>query len=512
MPIDPSLITDTLSRWQSPQFAFPDPLAQFAKLQALQNGITQQQVNQQQLQAGALGLQEKQTLLNDQQKLSQLQADPSLANDPDPLGTVLKKAAGAGVSFNTINTLTKAHLENSASIANTQKAQADAAEANNKVAESQGNLVSDMLKSSQDQGSTAASLLAHANLLKTVSPALGPKLDALTAQVLNAPDPDAAAKKLIESGINQATMAKAAQAAQHSAAAKKDTAEATKTEFQNTLMKTALDGGAGAGESLIQQRFAGNPAAAAKALFAWRQNLSTGDLKAANDEVNKIYQNEIGAASQIASETPAKVAQGRAMIPVEAATAAARERAALPVRQAEASYQNALQQGDKASADYYNSLTTAKKALATASTIQSVLDLSKQTDNPVAMQQLKAMVPEFTNAAQDIKRLSGGQNAGLSSALDNAINELSSAGGKPLSDATMQAIAPYVKTIANGAVAQHNANVQALATAYPQKKFAPEPAPYEHVGGHFVGEVVPLKSGQKVTITKILPNNQFEYK
>ena len=53
MPIDPSLITDTLSRWQSPQFTMPDPLAQFAKLQALKNGMMQQQTD-------ALGLQQKQ--------------------------------------------------------------------------------------------------------------------------------------------------------------------------------------------------------------------------------------------------------------------------------------------------------------------------------------------------------------------------------------------------------------------------------------------------------------------
>jgi hypothetical protein len=183
----------------------------------------------------------------------------------------------------------------------------------------------------------------------------------------------------------------------------------------------------------------------------------------------------------------------------------------LPVRQAEAGYQNALQQGDKASGDYFSSLKDAKQAVATANTIQQVIDLSKQTGNPVAMQQLKAMVPEFTNAAQQIKRTSGGQNAGLSSSLDNAINELTSAGGKPLSDATIAAITPYVKTIANGAVQQHNANVEALSKTYPQKQFAPEPVPYGHVGGHFVGESVRLKNGNTVKITKILPNDQFEY-
>ena len=63
MPIDPSLITDTLSKWQSPQFTMPDPLAQYAKLQALKNGIMQQQTD-------ALDLQQKQQQIGGQQALS----------------------------------------------------------------------------------------------------------------------------------------------------------------------------------------------------------------------------------------------------------------------------------------------------------------------------------------------------------------------------------------------------------------------------------------------------------
>ena len=62
MPIDPSLITDTLSRWQTPQFTMPDPLAQFAKLQALKNGMMQQQTD-------ALDLQQKQQQIAGQKAL-----------------------------------------------------------------------------------------------------------------------------------------------------------------------------------------------------------------------------------------------------------------------------------------------------------------------------------------------------------------------------------------------------------------------------------------------------------
>ena len=157
----------------------------------------------------------------------------------------------------------------------------------------------------------------------------------------------------------------------------------------------------------------------------------------------------------------------------------------LPVRQAEASYQNALQQGDKGAEAYYKSLVEARQTVATSNVIQRVIDLSKDTENPVAMQQLKAMVPEFTNAAQNIKRLSNGQNTGLSSILDNAVNELTSLGGKPLSDSTIAAIGPYVKTIANGAVQQHNANVDALAQTpgYAGKRFGKENLPYQTATG-----------------------------
>lgn len=61
MPIDPSLITGTMANWQAPP-PIPglDPLANYAKLQALKNGIVQQQMQQQALQSGALELQEKQ--------------------------------------------------------------------------------------------------------------------------------------------------------------------------------------------------------------------------------------------------------------------------------------------------------------------------------------------------------------------------------------------------------------------------------------------------------------------
>ena len=70
MATDPSIITDMMSRWQAPApIAIADPLTQYAKLQALRTGIVQQQAAQQNLQAGALELQQKQQAFTDQQAL-----------------------------------------------------------------------------------------------------------------------------------------------------------------------------------------------------------------------------------------------------------------------------------------------------------------------------------------------------------------------------------------------------------------------------------------------------------
>lgn len=64
MALDPSLITSVMSNWQT-----PDPLAAYAKIQALKNGIVQQQAAQQNLQLGALQLQQQRQAFNDQQAL-----------------------------------------------------------------------------------------------------------------------------------------------------------------------------------------------------------------------------------------------------------------------------------------------------------------------------------------------------------------------------------------------------------------------------------------------------------
>ena len=103
MPIDPSLITETLSRWQSPQFTMPDPLAQFAKIQALKNGIVQQQSDALDLQQKQQQIVQQQRDMNDQQVLQQVAQDPATmkaitswdGQSPFPL-------AGRGLQFKTM--------------------------------------------------------------------------------------------------------------------------------------------------------------------------------------------------------------------------------------------------------------------------------------------------------------------------------------------------------------------------------------------------------------------------
>ena len=322
MPTDPSILLQGTPP--------PNPLEQYGRVVALKNALQQNQIGAQQLQEGQIGLQQKQLLFDDQQKISKVLSDPSVNGD---IEKAIPMLGPAGVSGQSILSITKGLDEHREKIANVTKAQADAAQANQKVEGEQKGLVDDMLQGlANNPNATAADLLSRAHILTTTSPALAAKVAPIIAQLQNSNDPDGTARQIVQSATTASSQQKAAEIAQKAAAGRKDTAEATKTEFQNTLMQTALQGGAGAGESLIQQRFAANPAAGQKAIAAWRQNLTTGDLKAANEEVNKIYEQEIGAPSKIAAETPAKLAQERQLIPIKAAAAGAEENARIPGR------------------------------------------------------------------------------------------------------------------------------------------------------------------------------------
>ena len=94
---------------------------------------------------------------------------------------------------------------------------------------------------------------------------------------------------------------------------KKATIEAEKGQFELDLMKGAANGGQ---DAAIMKRFGANTEAAQAAMDAYRQNLPAG-LAAAIQAVNKIYDERIGGAARIVSETPAKVAEQAALLPGE---------------------------------------------------------------------------------------------------------------------------------------------------------------------------------------------------
>jgi len=170
------------------------------------------------------------------------------------------------------------------------------------------------------------------------------------------------------------------------------------------------------------------------------------------------------ASEKVAARTPQAVG---AKANEAQAVAAATSPIEMQRAQTDAAFQHSLQQGDTVHAKYYESLSDMQQSLSTAATIKKVIDLS-QSGNPVAGAQLKAMVPEFTNAVQNIKRMAASQgDKGLASTADSMSSEITSLfKGQPLSSNVMQSIRPYVDTIAAGAVGQHNANVTALQKAY----------------------------------------------
>lgn len=185
----------------------------------------------------------------------------------------------------------------------------------------------------------------------------------------------------------------------------------------------------------------------------------------------------------------------------------------------QASYENALRQGDEANKEYYGSAVDFNTTKAASQSIQKVVELA-QSGNPLAANQLKALVPEFTNAMMDIKRLGGMQNdKNFTSAFDTAMDTASSIfKGQPFTASTLQQIMPYVRTIANNAADKHNATVQTVNQTY-KKNYQQEQRPYSDIANpktpsgaaRKVGDSVTLKGGRKVTITKVYPDGSFDY-
>ena len=119
---------------------------------------------------------------------------------------------------------------------------------------------------------------------------------------------------------------------EETAKSNKAVADAGKAQFELDLMKGAANGGQ---DAAIRKRFGTNTEAAQAAIDAYNENLPAG-LAAATQAVNKIYDERIGGAAKIASETTAKVAEQAALLPgkVKEATSVAYAQIAPHIKQA----------------------------------------------------------------------------------------------------------------------------------------------------------------------------------
>lgn len=227
----------------------------------------------------------------------------------------------------------------------------------------------------------------------------------------------------------------------------------------------------------------------------------TGNIKDLRGVVEKYSQDAREQEKTIAVETNPQI------------LAAKRKQAEL-----QASYENALRQGDEANKEYYGSAVDFNTTKAASQSIQKVVELA-QSGNPLAANQLKALVPEFTNAMMDIKRLGGMQNdKNFTSAFDTAMDTASSIfKGQPFTPSTLQQIMPYVRTIANNAADKHNATVQTVNQTY-KKNYQQEQRPYSDIANpktpsgtaRKVGQQVTLKGGRTITIKHVYPDGTFD--
>lgn len=237
------------------------------------------------------------------------------------------------------------------------------------------------------------------------------------------------------------------------------------------------------------------------------------ELSDAQDAYRKAYQAELAKdptnAANAGNEAAQKIADrlrefSPGVVKGKATEAAATLTATAPIQQritqANAAYENALRQGDTASAEYFKSYGEANQSIATSQNIERLLDTVAQSGNKVSAQALRAAVPEYVNAMQGIKRMAAQQGeAGLSTTIDRIIDEGKSATGQVQINPTEQAeIRQFVHVVANGAAAQHNATVKALEATpgYGNKGFQKIPDPYQWAVGPKGERIMSRDGGQ----------------
>src|SRR5579863_2441866 len=329
MPLDPLAYSQAQqAAQQSGQAA--SPLEQYGRVLALKNALQQGQLGQQQLQEGAINLQQKQQLLKDQQTFSAVMTDPAVAGDINKALPILSQRTSPQFYV----PLSKSLLDNGKTIADTRKAQSDADEANQKVQESQQGLVSDMIQG-LGPNATAHDLQAHANLLLATSQNLAPKIQPVIQQMIQAPDPDAFARQIVQSAMGAKAQAQKATTAEQTAGAAQKQAEADKANFELNLEKN----GAAAGESSIDGLIPPDkfPAANAQAHAAYKDQIGQPDgISKAKKAVMDIFDAQLnkpaGAAATVTAETPAKVNQQAALLPGQVRQAGAEAAATEPIR------------------------------------------------------------------------------------------------------------------------------------------------------------------------------------
>ena len=241
MPIDPSLITETLSRWQSPQFTMPDPLAQFAKIQALKNGIMQQQ-------SDALDLQQKQQAIAGQKALDDAMTNAYTRN-PDGALELNADAVTNGLTQKGFGHLVPGVLKN---FTDMKESAAKAQSADLAAKNAKNDYVANALATIHDSGydpHVAIGALAHA-VDTGIVPAQ--QAAALTAQLQQNPTPDGvkqvfaplfAASPGFQERVDKA---KTAQAAADSAASRQKTADIAGDKLSDERIERALNAASGA--------------------------------------------------------------------------------------------------------------------------------------------------------------------------------------------------------------------------------------------------------------------------
>ncbi len=486
MPLDTSIALQT----QGPA----DPLERYGKVLALKNAI-------QQGQSGQLQLQQQQTDFDDQQKLKQAYSDAG--------GDLLKTQENAmklGVSPKLIINLKSSVLQQAKDMADLDEKKYTALKSKNEIV---GGKINAVLSAPPEQQPTAyqaarAELIQQGLIDPTHAPEQFPGAPALNemfmqtrtgSQMLDIAD------KLREAKFKERETQLAEQRQANEAPGQK--ADADKKVLEAQLLKGATDGTA---ENAIIDRFAEKPEALKQALRAWKQNLPAGVQKA-TEEVNKIYDDTIGApgkaAAVITAETPGKVAQQAALLPGEVKKAGAEAAATEPIRarasadaqaylmkQVGGPLQNVMDPGERArvSNDYLKANDMYAEKASDAQRLKDFVAAARTGNQSAAglmtISELRSVVNRVNT-----KEL---EQAGGASLVRSLTNKLDKAGsGIPSEDTLkeLEQVADLNNKTAAGAFAQKVRGIKAMS---PKANLSETP----------IGAVAPVTGGWKVVNVK----------